>query len=196
MVDTARMGRRALPGLAALACLLIAAPAAAAPRPRNLWATINVCDTQASPDRLGVRARMPGNGTRQVMYMRFRAQYYEESTGTWRDVGGAARSPLIRLGSARVRHRETGYTFAFTPPPEGSRFVLRGVVEFQWRERRRVGRRVRRVRRGGRVRRVVVRRGRVRNVVVRRAWANTKRGFESARGSDPPGFSAGLCVLA
>lgn len=167
--------RYLLPALAA-AALVVPAGAAAAPRPPDLWATINVCDSQAKPDRLGVRARMPGNGTRQQMYMRFRAQFF--AGGRWQDVGPSARSRWIRLGSARVRHRETGFTFAFDPPSAGSRFVVRGVVDYQWRERRRSRRT-----------------GRVRTVVVRRVRANTKGGFESTAGADPPGYSAGVCEI-
>jgi hypothetical protein len=40
----------------------------------RLWATVNVCDTERSPDAMGVRASMPGNGKPQVMFMRFTAQ--------------------------------------------------------------------------------------------------------------------------
>lgn len=162
------MTRFVATALAAVLCLALAAPAASAPRPRDLWATINVCDTASHPDQLGVRARMPGNGTRQVMYMRFRVHYYSEAEGIWHDVGGDGLSDWIRLGSARIRHREGGYTFSFDPPAAGSRFILRGVVEFQWR------------------------RGRT---IVRRARANTKGGFESTRGADPPGYSSGICEI-
>ena len=155
---------------AALAALLLAAavPAMAAPRPRDLWATVNVCDTEAHPNQLGVRARMPGNGTRQTMYMRFRVHYFSEEEGIWHNVGGTGISRWIRLGSARIRHREAGYTFGFDPPAAGSRFILRGLVEYQWRRGRKV---------------------------VRRARANTKGGFESTRGADPPGYSSGVCEI-
>lgn len=169
---------------AACACAallaLVPATATAEPRPSNLWATINVCNTHGQPNAMGVRARMPGNARRKraQMYMRFRAHWFSEAEGIWHNVGGSGISRWIRLGSARVRHREAGYTFRFDPPAEGSRFILRGVVEYQWRERRRVGRRKK-----------------LRTVVVRRARANTKGGFESTAGADPPGFSSGLCEI-
>src|SRR3712207_9424911 len=60
--------------LAALAALMLA-PGLAAGKNKNLWATVNICDTVRHPDRMGLRARMPGNGTNQRMYMRFVAQY-------------------------------------------------------------------------------------------------------------------------
>lgn len=157
---------------AALAAALLAAvavpPASPAPRPRDLWATINVCDSERFPNQLGVRARMPGNGTRQTMYMRFRVHWFSEQERIWHNVGGTGISRWMRLGSARVRQREAGYTFAFDQPAAGSRFILRGVVEYQWRRGRKV---------------------------IRRARANTKGGFESTRGADPPGYSAGVCEI-
>jgi hypothetical protein len=162
------MSRLTSAALAAALVLLLAAPAGAAPRPRDLWATVNVCDTEAHPNQLGVRARMPGNGTRQTMYMRFRVHYYSEQEGIWHNVGGAGLSRWLRLGSARIRHREAGYTFSIDPPAAGSRYIMRGVVEYQWRRGRRV---------------------------VRRARANTKGGYESTRGADPPGYSSGICEI-
>lgn len=162
------MGRLIPAAVAAALAFAVAVPAAAAPRPRDLWATVNVCDTEAHPNQLGVRARMPGNGTRQTMYMRFRVHYFSEQEGIWHNVGGTGISRWIRLGSARIRHREAGYTFSFDPPAAGTRFILRGVVEYRWR------------------------RGRT---IVRRARTNTKGGFESTRGADPPGYSSGVCEI-
>lgn len=162
------MARPALAALAAALLLAFALPVHAAPRPRDLWATINVCDSAAQPNQLGIRARMPGNGTRQTMYMRFRLHWFSEQEGIWHNVGGSGISRWVRLGSARIRHREAGYTFSLDPPVDGGRFILRGVVEYQWRKGRRV---------------------------MRRARANTKGGFESTRGADPPGYSSGLCEI-
>lgn len=150
-----------------LGLAVLAPQASSAPRPRDLWATVNVCDTEAHPDAMGVRARMPGNGTRQRMYMRFRAFYFDEATSRWSAVGGNARSGWIHVGSARVRHREAGYTFRFDPPMDGRRFIVRGVVDFRWRDTR----------------------------IRRRAQVNTKGGFESTRGADPPGYTAGVCEI-
>jgi hypothetical protein len=31
----------------------------------ELWATVNICDTEKNPDSMGIRAGMPGNGTDQ-----------------------------------------------------------------------------------------------------------------------------------
>jgi hypothetical protein len=159
-----------------LACALAAAlPAGAdARRSPELWATVNVCDTAAHPDMMGVRARMPGNGTSQQMWMRFQAHWFDEDDNRWRPLGRAATSRWIRLGHARVRSRETGYTFSFDAPPAGTRFVVRGVVDYQWRA---YSRRTRRWR------------------VIRRERLNTRTRSRPVRGADPPGYSNGLCQL-
>src|SRR3954451_16166973 len=110
--------------LAALLVLLAPTAAAEAKPARDLWATVNVCDTSKSPNEMGVRARMPGDGTRRRMYMRFTAQF--RSAGKWRMVSGRGRSKWMLAGSARFQNEEIGYTFGFDPPPSGSSYLMRG----------------------------------------------------------------------
>ena len=160
-----------------LVALAAAAPARAADP--DLWATVNICDTPAFPDAMGVRASMPGNGTRQRMYMRFHATFYDRVGQAWYPVEGVRDSPWIFVGNATIRARRAGWTFQFEPPPPGSDSVVRGVVEFQWRKRKRTRRK----------------RGTRREVVVDSARANTRHGVPNVEGGDPPGTSAGLCVI-
>jgi hypothetical protein len=112
-----------------LAAALILAPAAHAKPAKDLWATVNVCDTKKSPNRMGVRARMPGDGTHRAMYMRFTAQF--RSGKTWKRVSGTGRTKWFYAGSARFRSEELGYTFPFDAPKAGTSFTIRGLVEFQ-----------------------------------------------------------------
>lgn len=155
--------------LAAGAVLLALAPAApAAPRPAGLWATVNACDTELKPNMMGVRASMPGDGTRGRMYMRFAAQYFNRQRQMWMDVRGNGLSKWIYAGSAIYKRRQAGYTFGFSQPAAGRSFVLRGVVEMEWRRKKRV---------------------------VRRARVNTKGGFGNTADADPPGYSRGLCEI-
>ena len=129
-----------------LLCLLVAAaPAEAAKRDPWLWATVNVCDSATSPNAMGVRASMPGNRSRERMYMRFSAQWYSKARKRWLRVEGAS-SRWVRVGSAMPRYRQAGYTFEFDPPARGV-FLVRGVVDYQWRKRRRGGRVLQRARR-------------------------------------------------
>ena len=155
--------------VALLLALLILVPAStAAPRPKHLWATINVCDTEAHPNMMGVRASMPGDGTRSRMYMRFAAQYFNRSKQMWMDVKGNGLSRWILAGSGIYERRERGYTFGFEAPAADRSYVMRGVVEMEWRRSTRV---------------------------IRRARVNTKGGLGDTRGADPPGYSKGLCEI-
>ena len=155
-----------------LALAAFSGTAQAAPRPSALWGTVNICDTLRHPDQMGVRASMPGNGTRQRMWMRFHAQFYAPATNSWSDVKSGGVSPWILAGSALFRARQAGYTFTFKAPAAGSSYTLRGRVDFQWRAKRHK-----------------------RTVVIRRAHANTKGGIRSIGGADPPGYSSGLCTI-
>jgi hypothetical protein len=152
--------------LAALVCALALAAPASAARSHNLWATVNVCDTKRSPDDMGVRARMPGDGRRHVMYMRFSAQF--QSGKTWKPVSGKGRSKWLYAGSSLFRTQELGYTFSFDTPKAGSGYTMRGLVQFQWRAK------------SGRV--------------LRRTHLYTEAGHPT-KGADPKSFSAAQCKI-
>jgi hypothetical protein len=145
---------------------------------RLLWATVNICDTFESPDAMGLRASMPGNGSDQRMYMRFSAQWYSESHQGWLPVPNG-RSPWVYAGSARSRARQAGWSFDFETPPYGRAYVLRGQVQFQWRSVRRL--------KG-------VKRAQLR--VARQRSALTSTGVKGVRGSDPRGTSKAMCAVA
>ena len=156
---TQTLRRTAAVAIAAL-CLL---PAGATAAPRDLWATVNICDTKKHPDMLGIRARMPGNELRQRMYMRFTAQFRKD--GRWKAVENG-RSRWIKAGSAQDEYQERGFTFPIRAE-EGTSFLLRGYVEFEWRKAGRVTKRRTRITTGG----------------------------HETRGADPRGFSAGRCRI-
>jgi hypothetical protein len=151
---------------------------------KRLWATVNTCDTFESPDAMGLRASMPGNGTRQRMYMRFSAQWYSGSRDAWLPVPNG-RSPWVYAGSARTSSRQGGWTFDFQTPPYGRAYVLRGWVEYQWRA-------VRREKRVSRER--PVKRARYRVARERRLLTST--GVKGVRGGDPKGTSKAMCAVA
>jgi hypothetical protein len=157
--------------LALTAVALVVAPSAHAKPVKDLWATVNVCDTKKAPDDMGVRARAPGDGSRAQIYMRFTAQY--RSGKSWKLVDGG-RSKWLRAGSARFLNQEIGYTFSFHKPAAGMSYVMRGFVQFQWRDRRKHHRR---------------------RVVVRRAQRYTAGGHPT-QGAEPKGFSAARCTIS
>jgi hypothetical protein len=147
---------------------------------RRLWATVNICDTAASPDSMGIRAGMPGNTTRQRMFMRFRAEYWSRSLQDWAPVAGSGVSPWVYAGAARYERRQGGWTFHFAPPPAGVTFTMRAMVEFEWRKRRRphsAGRKSRRSR------------------VVRSVTRATETGIRGVDGGDPAGTSKAMCLI-
>lgn len=164
------MVRSVLAG-AAVVALLTPAAAAAAPKPRpdrGPWATVNVCDTAAHPDAIGIRARMPALGrARERLAVRFRVQW-RDPDGAWQVIGAGGDSGWVRLGRARGRAHETGRLFRFEAPPAGQTQVLRGHVAFAWT---------------------------VRGRVVRTRTAITEKGHRSSAGSDPKGYSAASCEL-
>lgn len=153
--------------LALAACVAAPSTATAAPR---LWATVNACDTKARPDTLGIRASMPGNGTKQRLYMRFQAQVYDETKSGY--VNSGLPTPWINVGRALFRTTQAGYSFEFDPPPPEAEYKLRGLVSFEYRARRR---------------------GKL--VVVRRGRRLTERGLEGVEGGDPRGRSDAFCVI-
>ena len=119
-----------------------AAPASAADA--DLWATVNVCDTEAHPDEIGIRASMPGGKPRGRLLMRFRVQYRDLADGRWRAVRDAD-SGWRRIGKGR-KARESGWSFEVAG--EGQR-ILRGVVLYRWMRNGHVLRKARRVTEGG-----------------------------------------------
>jgi len=160
-----------VPLLVLILLLALAAPASAAPRTidksRHLWATVNICDTARHPDAMGVRASMPGSGSRRErMYMRFRAQYFSAKENVWKNfTSEALDSGWQRVGSARFKARQSGWTFPRLKLRPEQRYELRGVVRFEWRRGRRV---------------------------VRKAVKRTTRGHGTAV-AEPKGFSAATC---
>src|SRR3954449_4685549 len=154
--------------LAALVALLAPAAVAQAKPVKDLWATVNVCDTKKSPDQMGVRARMPGDGTHRRMYMRFSAQF--RSGGKWKQVSGRGRSKWLLAGSALFRNQELGYTFSFDAPKPGSSYLMRGLVQFEWRAKKS-------------------------GTVVRRTHRYTSKGHPTAP-AEPKGYSRATCKIA
>ncbi|HEY1594499.1 MAG TPA: hypothetical protein VGF74_03810 [Thermoleophilaceae bacterium] len=161
--------------------------ASAAPPPKNLWATVDVCNTAAHPDQMGVIASMPGDGNkRERMFVRFRAQFYDATKKKWfalkdQPQPGSGLPPVATTsgwrpaGSASQKAAELGWYFTVRNTVAGSSSLLRGVVDFQWREKRRT--------KTGR-----------RTVVLRTLHANTK-GQHSTHDGDPPGYSSGTCEI-
>lgn len=111
--------------------LLAASAVPAAAAERELWATVNICDTGAHPNEIGIRASLPA----RTVQLRFRVQYRDGADGRWRWVRDA------NSGWNKARGRESGWSFEVAG--DGTQ-ILRGVVNYRWTRRGKVVRRTRR----------------------------------------------------
>jgi hypothetical protein len=135
----------------------------------DLWATINVCDSAARPDTIGIRGSMPGLPRTATMWMRFKVQYLGTTTdGKWHAVADNADSEWKRVGRLKRQVVEAGQDFEFEPPAAGGAHRLRGSVLFKW-----------------------TRHGHV----VLKVHEVTEAGHRSTAGADPEGYSAAVCDI-
>ncbi len=142
-----------------LALLSIAAPAVAASRPgpsaptraqistavarversRNLWATVNICNTKRHPYVVGIRGQMPALGFSSLLSMQVELRYWSDTEKRYKPLAGTKQT--LSLGSARTGLHQSGVSFAFSPHAG----TLAGVVRFVWSlGRRSIGQTVRR----------------------------------------------------
>jgi hypothetical protein len=155
-------------GLLATAILLAASGlATAAPKPvKNLWSTINICDTKKHPNIVGVRGRMPGNGdSKQTMYVKLLIQF-KNSKGKWVQVTKNGTSPWLKAGNAKFTWGENGWNFSISIK-KGQKFNFRGQAKYEWRKT---------------------------GNVVRSGARYTTSGHQTAK-SDPEGYSAATCTV-
>jgi hypothetical protein len=142
---------------------------------RQLWATINVCDPVDPPaslglgdNTIGIRASMPGSADgREIMYMRFRVQFFKDADQKWHNVSNGGDSGWQRAGLARYKARQSGRYFRFTPASTPT-LLMRGKVNFEWR---------------------------LRGHVVRTAVKLTTKDHKSSAGDYPAGHSEATCTI-
>jgi hypothetical protein len=103
---------------------------------RTPWATINACDPSGAPGAVGVRVSVP-NRRDAAQFLRIRIQFFDTSRRAWRVVRTGGDTGFRRLSRGGGRFFG-GTTFTITPPKAGSSITLRGLVDIQWRRRRRV----------------------------------------------------------
>jgi hypothetical protein len=150
---------------------------------RPFWATVNICDTTGSPNALGVRTSVQGNGSDERIWARYTAQWWSSAAQEWKTVAGSGVTDWVLIGGADMSARQAGWTFRFVQPPSGTTYVMRGVVEFVWRDEVGSARRARRARRAQRV------------AVVRQRTLLTETGMQGVQGGDPAGTSKAMCLI-
>jgi hypothetical protein len=103
-----------------------------AERSKDLWATVNICNTKSHPNTIGIRGQMPSLGFAAKLTMQFRVQYWSGKAFT--PVRGLSKT--ISLGPVTRGLYQAGVGFPFAPHAG----LLRGSVTLEWRLRgRRVG---------------------------------------------------------
>jgi hypothetical protein len=160
-----------------LAAPLLLAPAPVSAKPvKNLWATVNRCDTLGSPNTVGVRANMPGTKRRSRLYMRFRIQFWSATRQSFVDTDSSSR--WLRVGDGRAAATQSGFNFQFDDPPEGEQFVMRGVVQFRYTaQRKRKGKRKKKW------------------VIVKQYERFTRSGQRRVQAGEPEGASFTMCIV-
>jgi hypothetical protein len=136
-------------------------------RSRELWATIDVCNTAKQPETVGVRGSMPGDGhARDAMSMSFHLEYLN-AVNQWVELEGSGSSGFIAVGSAGAS-RQGGSSFTLKPHPGKPAYTLRGVVDFRWTHGK---------------------------TIMQTARRPTMTGHEAAVGAEPKGYSSAECSV-
>jgi hypothetical protein len=156
---------------------------------RPFWSTVNICDTSGSPNALGIRTSVPGNGSGERIWARYTAQWWSGAAQEWKTVGGSGVTDWVYIGTADMSARQAGWTFRFVQPPAGATYVMRGVVEFEWRDEVASARNARRSRKSRKARRAQ------RVAVVRQRTLLTATGMHGVQGGDPAGTSKAMCLI-
>ena len=98
-----------------------------AERSKQLWATINVCNTHRHPNTVGIRGQVPALGFSSSISIAISVDFWNPQTKRFRPDPDTER--LIRLGSPSTGVHQQGVTFRFDP--HAGRF--RGSATFMWR---------------------------------------------------------------
>jgi hypothetical protein len=112
----------------ALAAAVPVASATAAQEPAS--ASVNVCGGSGTGD-IGVRVNAPFRGDDVAPWVRITIQYFDDGDGGWHAASNGD-SGWFQAGPQGTG-AETGYTFPYRAPDKGSKLVLRGVAEVEWR---------------------------------------------------------------
>ncbi len=96
-----------------------------AERSRNLWATVNICNTKRNPDVIGIRGQMPALGFKTVLIMDVQIWYLNRKTKKF--VPDPAIREHVVLGAATTALHQDGASFRIVPPAD-----LKGQITFSW----------------------------------------------------------------
>ena len=154
---------------------------------RPFWATVNICDTAGSPNALGVRTSVPGNGSDERIWARYTAQWWSGAAQEWKTVGGSGATDWNYVGYGRHVGAPGGLDLPLRAAARGHhlRDARRGRARVA---RRCAGRHAARSRsrKAHRAQRVAV---------VRERTLLTETGMQGVQGGDPAGTSKAMCLI-
>ena len=168
-----------------VAILAVAVPAAAAarsqPRPptaaqirqavqrlehsRDLWATVDICNTKRYPRALGIRGQMPSLGFGASHEMNIQVEYQPTPKIGFKPDPDPHAKQSVALGYSADKLFQGGSIFYQFPHHTG---LLRATVAFVWRRGQRQ---------------------------IARIVRTTTAGHRNVDGADPPNFSAAQCLI-
>ena len=103
----------------------IRAAVAKAERSKQLWSTVNICNTKHHPDTIGIRGQMPSLSFPTSLFMQVQVDYWNYSAKKFEPDPGVQQ--WVSLGDPANEIVQGGALFKFKPPAE-----LAGTVTFQW----------------------------------------------------------------
>ncbi len=92
---------------------------------RNVWATVNICNTKRNRDVIGIRGQMPALGFQSVLVMDVQVYYLNSQTKKYLPDPGVKEH--VVLGSATNALHQDGASFRIVPPAN-----LEGRIDFSW----------------------------------------------------------------
>jgi hypothetical protein len=98
---------------------------------RDLWATINICNTKRNRHIIGIRGQMPSLGFASRLSMDVQIDYWSFKDRRFKPDPGVTKS--ILLGRVTNGLRQGGVSFRFPPP-----VILSGEITFTWRRQGKV----------------------------------------------------------
>jgi hypothetical protein len=95
---------------------------------RQLWTTINICNTRAHRDSIGIRGQMPSLGFPARLKMTIEVDYWDPVAKIFRPVPGSNSRAVAQLGTISDGLEQGGHTFQFRPGAG----LLSGTITFEW----------------------------------------------------------------
>jgi hypothetical protein len=109
----------------------VRAAVARAERSKQLWSTINICNSKHHPDTLGIRGQMPSLGFPAALFMQVQVDYWNYTAKKFEPDPGVQQR--VSLGDPANEVVQGGAEFKFKPPA-----VLAGTITFEWKLRGRL----------------------------------------------------------